>query len=555
MLRVDKATVEALQGTAPGACRDDHKRLYSQLSSGRIFGTFGESEREEIWERVCAVSQDCLIPSLFTFFEDIKFLRSAAACIRRLMHLSKGNSVTKRLTQLFADSNQKTDQCVIQVSNTTYAEVPGNAVIRLDLGCRQLWLAAFREYRDLPAEPQKKNKLLAKSRKEADETVLFGIASLASRLGFVSEEICKILDRSPDRELARRALLTVRKPEHYIYDNLEQRIQQLVEVFDTAQERSMERDVKPVNRRQRTSPPTRCGMPLDLDHDYDRQFLFLPTMHKYFENHTVLTSLFVRRSIYFAFFGKDLAVDMGSIPSESAQSRGFKYTIITEPDERKGTNAQLHKLSQEEQEKKKTIESLAVEIRGKREKLESLKAQIAEREEQVEISHLIAELQPRLAELVAKEKGQLEKLEALNSMEQVQTKGLERLAETMKEQESRLNEMALEEQEQKSRLEELDRLAEKGRLERQEFPQVAEEIGASQAEQQREYEHSAEVEEDASHAEEVLALSTDRGPLEETMRVAKRRGRITQFQFRELLKADTSEPQLAVSRPIPLSLQ
>ncbi len=90
MRRVDKATVEALQGTAPGACPNDHKRLYGLLSTGQIFGTFNESEREEIWERVCVVSQDCLIPTLFTFFEDIKLLGNAAACIKRLMHLSKG---------------------------------------------------------------------------------------------------------------------------------------------------------------------------------------------------------------------------------------------------------------------------------------------------------------------------------------------------------------------------------------------------------------------------------------------------------------------------------
>ncbi len=88
-------------------------------------------------------------------------------------------------------------------------------------------------------------------------------------------------------------------------------------------------------------------------------------------------------------------------------------------------------------------------------------AQISEREEQVKGGHTIAEQEARLAELVAKEKDQLEKLAALTSMEQVQSQGLERLAETMKAQVGRSNKMALEEQEQKSRLERLDRLAEK----------------------------------------------------------------------------------------------
>jgi len=76
--------------------------------------------------------------------------------------------------------------------------------------------------------------LLAKARKKADETVLFEIASLASRLGFESEEIRRILLQSPDHLVARNTLLTARKPERYRYDNLEHRIQQMVEIFDTA---------------------------------------------------------------------------------------------------------------------------------------------------------------------------------------------------------------------------------------------------------------------------------------------------------------------------------
>ncbi len=51
-----------------------------------------------------------------------------------------------------------------------------------------------------------------------------------------------------------------------------------------------------------------------------------------------------------------------------------------------------------------------------------------------------------------------------------------------------------------------------------------------------------EVREDTDHAEGALALPTDNAPSAEAARAAKRRGRISQFQFRELLEAETSRP-------------
>ncbi len=266
----------------------------------------------------------------------------------------------------------------------------------------------------------------------------------------------------------------------------------MVKIFDTAQDRSMEQEIKPINGRQCTSPPTRWGMPRDLDHDYDRQFLFLPTLHKTLnDDQTVVTSLFVQRSIYFAFFGKELAVDLEHHSLRRRANPELWYANITEPDEQEAKKAQLRQLSQEEQQKKQIIEGLAAEIRDKGEKLASLAAQITEcesvlqpiareRVEQVEMGHLIAELEARLAKLAAKEKDQVEKLEALTSMEQVQRQGLGQLGELMQEQEDRLNEMALEEQKQKSRLDRY-RLVERERLEREKLARVAGEIYESPA--------------------------------------------------------------------------
>src|SRR5438045_8324504 len=85
MKKVDRATVKALELTAPGACRADAEVLYGKLRTGQIFGAFDEQEREAIWIEVLRVSTDYLIPSLYSFFEDLNYLKGIADCVKRLI--------------------------------------------------------------------------------------------------------------------------------------------------------------------------------------------------------------------------------------------------------------------------------------------------------------------------------------------------------------------------------------------------------------------------------------------------------------------------------------
>ncbi|KAF4881244.1 hypothetical protein CGCFRS4_v015754 [Colletotrichum fructicola] len=119
MRLVDRATVERLQGTAPGAFSADHDELLDDLKSGRILGDFPKQQRNEMWTRICHVSKQHLIPSLFTFFEDRKFLSAAADCMRRLTGVDSKVTIPSRLDEMFQSSAQQTAQCTVQVSQTT----------------------------------------------------------------------------------------------------------------------------------------------------------------------------------------------------------------------------------------------------------------------------------------------------------------------------------------------------------------------------------------------------------------------------------------------------
>ena len=180
MQKVDRPTVMALELTAPGACSADARALYGQLRRGQIFGNFNEQDREVIWSEVLSVSTDRLIPSFFSFFEDLNYLQGPANCVKRLIPLSGEDSLSRALQQMFSDVNQRTDQCVIQESESRFVFRPGSLADRVDFGRRQIWIGAMRDYLEIPAQRKKaRNDLLAKPTNNLSETALCKFAALA----------------------------------------------------------------------------------------------------------------------------------------------------------------------------------------------------------------------------------------------------------------------------------------------------------------------------------------------------------------------------------------
>jgi hypothetical protein len=210
MKRVDQASLKVLEFTVPGACTADAEVLWGQLMSGRIFGACSKQDREAIWIEVLSYSAGYFISSLFSFFEDLKYLQGPADCVRRLISLLSRDTVFSVLEQSFSDVNQTPDQCIIQESESVYALEPRNLADHVDFGIRQIWIPVMCNYLEMPAEPKKKTALAKPTGEKADEVVLCELAALAYRLGFDSEEIRCLMQRSPDREIARDALLKAR---------------------------------------------------------------------------------------------------------------------------------------------------------------------------------------------------------------------------------------------------------------------------------------------------------------------------------------------------------
>ncbi|KKY25343.1 hypothetical protein UCRPC4_g01868 [Phaeomoniella chlamydospora] len=278
LAKIDQHTVETLQLLAPGISRSEARNVHGLILSGQIFKEFTETERLAIYEKVIANGQ-CLIPSLFQFFEDFKVFECCTHSIKRLFPITQ-STVRSSMSRLFKYPEGDEGDCLIQTSHSTFysrRETKGKC---FDIAYRTMWLYSMRYYTQLPPH-QKNQELLAKPRNaEADDYVLYEMATLAQRVGFESRQIAELVNRNPDRLFARDVLLKARKPENYSYNPavFTSLIDRLVECFNTAAP-AQQGSSQPVLMERSVKVKARCGHPTMRTLRQDRSLLFIDQMH------------------------------------------------------------------------------------------------------------------------------------------------------------------------------------------------------------------------------------------------------------------------------------
>ncbi|QKX63179.1 uncharacterized protein TRUGW13939_10348 [Talaromyces rugulosus] len=305
MNKIDEDTVQQLQLKAPRLSRIDRENIHTLIRGGKIFISFSDMEREMIWSRM--EHFDGLIPSLYTFFEDFKYLEDCASCVKRLLP-DCTDSVWRTMSEMFVASPEAEQEVLIQTSESMFRTIRAPGRDCLDLAYRQVWLYAMRYYPLMPPEPKHKEDLLAnQTQTKPDESTIHEMAELAERLGFQSDEITKILSSSPDLQIAMACLLQARKKRRFRYHphQINDLVNQIVRCFSAAvpieaglpspRELLVDSVMK---------PRARCGRPTMGAHQQDSQYLFIDVLHS--DDVLVgdtITTFDVRRCVYFAFFG------------------------------------------------------------------------------------------------------------------------------------------------------------------------------------------------------------------------------------------------------------
>ncbi|KAJ5917587.1 hypothetical protein N7466_011141 [Penicillium verhagenii] len=305
MLKIDRYTVETLQLLAPGVSLKDRTTVKGLLHSGEVFSEFTSSERISIWNEI--KKSEGTVPSLFTFFKDLWYLESCANCIKRLITPSKSFPTIKgALRASFSALDATNRQYLIQTSETGFRHYSLSQGDPAELGYRQLWLYAMRHYPSVSKMTQKKDPKARSNREVVDPMILFDMAVLAKTLGFQSPQIEQLVKQSPDRQIARDALLRARRTDRYRYneEEFDSLIFKVTECFLRATRLD---DIPPVQYAggRETKKESRYGHPQAKEQLQDRQFLFIDQIHgESLSSVKKATSLFVRRSVYFTFFGK-----------------------------------------------------------------------------------------------------------------------------------------------------------------------------------------------------------------------------------------------------------
>jgi hypothetical protein len=295
--KIDQHTVEELELMAP---RVEAKAVHGLVISGQVFADFDENERVAIWEKLRLFNG--LVPSLHSFFEDFKCFESWAHCLTRLFTLGK-STVRDTMNGLRIHSDDSVETCSVKTSESTFSSQAEPVSKHFDLTYRQMWLYAMRHYPEMPRDPKRQNRLAKAQNATADERIVSDMACLARRLGFKSTEITDLIDQSPDRLIARHALLRARKPDHFAYDDsvFNSSIDRIVDCFATATPKDIATP-PPVLVSPSVKRKARCGHPRVRDLLQDRPLLFLDHMHAA-DIPAKVTTFFVRRCVYLAFLG------------------------------------------------------------------------------------------------------------------------------------------------------------------------------------------------------------------------------------------------------------
>ena len=289
MQKVDHATVKALERTAPSASLLDSASLYDQIQKGGVFGAFCERDRKAMW--ITLQSIDGLIPSLFTFFEDFKYLQVCASCVKKLIDLSSKETVFTALERILSETGRQRNECIIQKTESVFQVRSGDLVDRTDLIVRQIFLYTMRHHREMLPGSTMIEVNGIRAIQEPDRLSWYRFAALAERLGLKSTNVAKLMSIYSGVDEVRHELS---KPSY-------------------------------VTTGPGEAPVRRCGRPYDLAYELSHDLLFLDNMHSVDKARSHgITPFFVRRSVYLAFFGKPASMGIAGESTELNPSAGGK---------------------------------------------------------------------------------------------------------------------------------------------------------------------------------------------------------------------------------------
>ncbi|KAM3064702.1 hypothetical protein ACMFMF_011794 [Clarireedia jacksonii] len=309
MEKLDEDTVKSIELRVPAVSRLDAGFVKEQMKTKALFRhTIDPVVRRNIEHKVLEL--DYLIPSIFTLFKDLRFLEPVSKAIRAILPEpdDKKRTLRESLRFLCLASTNDRKSIDIQDSEISFSTVLGSFDYIFDLAIRQLYLCAMRYFTDPSNLSSKKNMNPIRQTVNAPKRFLgFRLLNLSRRLGFRTLNIPEALE-DPTERLLNDMLNTLPKE---IFRFQGSPPTSLIEAFTEYLSSSTivtNRTIAPSITSVGVGEPLsrRCGRACVTTSE-DRVHLFLRTMHRqlgeYASDGVDISSFFVKRCIYLAFFG------------------------------------------------------------------------------------------------------------------------------------------------------------------------------------------------------------------------------------------------------------
>lgn len=294
---VDANSVAQLQGLAPRQSTVDAKCIADMMSTKKVFARVNsEGDRAAILANLLSVRS--MIPSLFTFFEDLKYLEPCAKVLKALLPPGTRKSVFRGLMgSHFAQERALVEHASKDLrAHHAVGSEPAPA-----LAYQQLWLFALRNFPLMTNFTTRKELDKCKpSAVEPSPCAWQEFAELALALGFKTPFVDDLCSNDSTKLMVAQLFERFTNPRLAKDSNAAEKIAAILGSLRWTKESAGQPDF---TSNDQLPALKRCGRPFEDDHHKDKPFLYLPHMYREPPSGANITTFYRKWNMFRIFMG------------------------------------------------------------------------------------------------------------------------------------------------------------------------------------------------------------------------------------------------------------
>lgn len=294
---VDRETVERLELLGPSVSISDRNLIKGYVESGQVFSAVTcEAARGRILQTV--ISLPGLIPSLRSFFENLKYLEPCCNILKKLLNPKEKKSIYQALSgAYFPPDKHRVEYSEGKLRMTRTGNDDDNG---LWISYVQLWAFCMRHFPSMTQLVPRKEPREDKPSIQSNSALWHYLGDLAVELGFRTEQAIEFKQQDPYRTLAEQSLRSLH-PDKTPDATL---VAQMAKTLRRADPGAGRANIPQHTATYYLSPDRRCGRPFYRDYTQDKNSLFIPLIYGTETVEGLDTStFFVKRDIFLSFFG------------------------------------------------------------------------------------------------------------------------------------------------------------------------------------------------------------------------------------------------------------